>query len=38
MILNNLHIIIGWIFLGWVFHANDEKWYLAKQEDIMPLV
>ena len=31
MILNNLHIIICWIFLGWLFHANAGKWYSLKQ-------
>ena len=30
-ILNNLHIIICWIFLGWLLHFNAGKWYLSKQ-------
>ena len=31
MTLNNLHIIIRLIFLGWLFHTNAGKWYLLKE-------
>ena len=31
-ILNNLYIIICWIFLGWLFHVNAVKWYLSKKK------
>ena len=31
LMLNNVHIIICWIFLGWTFHVDAGKWYLSKQ-------